>query len=88
MKPTSNRKPRFRQIEGIPTWALYALEYGMDEDATLSDEDRSDLDAFLAGMEARHLRYVAAYTENDGFTPYPLFGLACDTFTGTFEVVA
>ena len=33
--------------DNIPEWALYALEYGMDEDLFITDEDREMVTGFI-----------------------------------------
>ena len=33
--------------DNIPEWALYALEYGMDEDLFITDEDREMVTGFM-----------------------------------------
>ena len=77
--------PLFDEVEGIPNWSLYYLEYG--EDDSLEEDERAMIDEFL---EDNHYRFSSVKDgDEDGyaFDRYPQFGKACDTCTCYFEVL-
>ena len=75
--------PMFDEVEGIPTWALYYLEYG--EDDSLEEVERMMIDEFL---ENNHYRFSSVKDEDDRvFDRCPQFGEPCDTCTCYFEVL-
>ena len=75
--------PEFEEVDGIPTWALYYLEYG--EDDSLTDTEAEDIKEFL---EDNHYRFSSVKDPDDySFDNYPQFGEACNTCTCYFEIV-
>ena len=52
--------------DNIPEWAIFSLEYGIDEELFLSDEDKEMITRFIAE------NFPDGYTRN--LTPIPLSG--------------
>ena len=59
--------------DNIPEWALYALEYGIDEDLFITDENFPKGYVMSVDWES--------YSE---FDRYPAFGKPCKTYKVTF----
>lgn len=70
-------------FNNVPTWALYALEYGTNEAGDLSDEDIQEINNFV-NEHFPHGYIMDVNWESEGFSCYPLFGLACDVVTVDF----
>lgn len=71
---------QFTDFYKIPTWAIYALVYGVDNDDSLSKEDLNDLLNFL---ESENLQYHSLELPKDidsekYFTYSPSFGLGSE----------
>ena len=56
----------------IPEWAIFALEYGIEEELFLTDEDKN---GYTMSVDWE------AYRE---FDAYPAFGKPCKTYEVTF----
>lgn len=70
----------FTDFYRIPTWAIYALVYGVNNDNSLSKEDLTDLLDFL---ESENLQYYSIESPKDidsekYFTYSPAFGLGSE----------
>ena len=57
----------------IPTWSICAIEYG--DYSGLTDEDIQILETFLADLPQAGGCF--SYSEEEYFSRYPSFGLAC-----------
>lgn len=68
----------------IPEWAIYALEYGVNEDQTLNDEERKMVLDFQALFDKGYVMVVN--WDSRGFSAFPEFGLACDTYEVDFYI--
>ena len=64
--------------DNIPEWALYALEYGMDEDLFITDEDREMVTGFITE------NFPVDWESYSEFDRYPAFGKPCKTYKVTF----
>ena len=60
----------------IPEWAIFALEYGIEEELFLTDEDKDLITRFIGENFPNE-----AYRE---FDAYPAFGKPCKTYEVTF----
>ena len=69
-------------IERIPEWAIYALEYGIDECEDLSQEDINQINSFIQKNFPNGYHMVVNWEKYNSFDCYPAFGLA----SGTYEV--
>ena len=60
--------------DNIPEWAIFSLEYGIDEELFLSDEDKKMITRFIAENfpEATPCRWIGSHTRN--LTPILLSG--------------
>lgn len=87
MSKDKQKKIRIETIEGVPTWAIYYLEYG--EDPTLTDDDRKMIDGWVEGLRAEGYRLIAPVGEESRveFDSLPAFGLPCATESYSAEVV-
>lgn len=75
--------PEFEEVDGIPTWAIYYLEYGEDDD--LTDTEIEEIRDFL---EENHYRFSSEKDPDDySFDWHPQFGKPCNTCTCIFEIV-
>ncbi len=77
-------KFRKETYTNIPQWAIYALEYGVDEDGSLNDEERQMILDFQATFDRGYVMEVN--WESLGFSAFPEFGLACDTYEVDFYI--
>ena len=69
----------------IPTWALYALEYGINEDPSLTKEDENLINEFVErNFPNGYCMDIKWNTE--GFSYFPDFGLGSDTVEVDFYV--
>lgn len=74
------KRVKIEEVEGIPSWAIPWFEYGCE--ANLPEEDVDLIKAWM--KENPQLRFMSC-GESEGFNSCPAFGLACDTYTRTFE---
>ncbi len=75
--------PEFEEVDGIPTWAIYYLEYG--DDVGLEDGEQEMIEDFL---RSNHYRFSSVKDPDDfSFDNYPQFGKPCNTCTCYFESV-
>lgn len=68
----------------IPEWAIYALEYGINECSSLSDKEVNLIKDFINEYNIDgYTMYVDMENYND-FDINPLFGLPCKTYKVDF----
>lgn len=73
-----------KQFTDIPEWAIYALEYGIDEDSSLSDEDKTLINEFI---KTNFPKGYSMEVDWDSYTAYcknPRFGSASGTYMINF----
>ena len=70
--------------DNIPEWAIYALEYGVDEANNLNDEDRSQIEEFTERNFPNVYTFSVRWDERNEFDVCPAFGLPCATYTVDF----
>ena len=70
--------------DNIPEWAIYALEYGVNEDGSLSDEDMAQIEEFTERNFPNGYMFSVRWDERNEFNVYPAFGLPCATYTVDF----
>ena len=70
--------------DNIPEWAIYALEYGVDEDGSLNDEDRAQIKEFTEKNCPHGYTFSVRWEERSEFDRCPAFGLPCATYTVDF----
>lgn len=71
-------------FDNIPEWAIYALEYGVDEDGSLNDEDVNQINQFVDENFPNGYLFSVRWDEKTEFDPFPAFGLPCSTYTVDF----
>lgn len=71
--------------DNIPEWALYALEYGVEE-ANLSDEDTILVNTFLQNNLPHGYTMSVNWDQCSEFDRFPAFGLPCKTYEVGFIV--
>lgn len=64
------------EFDHIPTWAIYALEYGVEECQNLTHEDEAQISQFLTNFPNGYYMEVDWESENE-FDTFPDFGLPC-----------
>lgn len=69
--------------DNIPDWAIYALEYGVDE-ANLTDEDIAMVNTFIQNNFPHGYTMSVNWDQYNEFDVFPAFGLACKTYTVDF----
>ena len=70
--------------DNIPEWSIYALEYGVNEDGSLSDEDRTQIEEFTKSNFPNGYTFSVRWNERNEFDIFPAFGLPCATYTVDF----
>lgn len=70
--------------DNIPEWALYALEYGIDEDLFITDEDREMVNGFITENFPKGYVMSVDWESYNEFDRYPAFGKPCKTYKVTF----
>ena len=65
--------------DNIPEWALYALEYGTEEDGGLSEEERSMVERFISGHFPKGYTMSVDWESCNDFDRHPAFGKPCKT---------
>lgn len=71
--------------DNIPEWAIYALEYGVDE-ANLLDQEIAMIKKFLQNNFPYGYTMSVNWEECNEFDVYPAFGLPCKTYVLDFIV--
>lgn len=72
--------------DNIPEWAIYALEYGIEEELFLNEEDKDMIARFIEE------NFPGGYTMNVDwkscreFDSHPAFGKPCKTYRVIFNV--
>lgn len=72
--------------DNIPEWAIFALEYGIEEELFLTDEDLKMISGFIAGNFPNGYTMSVDWEAYREFDRYPAFGKPCKTYTVSFVV--
>ena len=70
--------------DNIPEWAIYALEYGVDEANNLNDEEIAQIEEFTERNFPNGYTFSVRWDERNEFDRFPAFGLPCATYTVDF----
>lgn len=70
--------------DNIPEWAIFSLEYGIDEELFLSDEDKEMITRFIAENFPDGYTMSVDWESYKEFDTNPAFGKACKTYKVTF----
>ena len=65
--------------DNIPEWAIYALEYGTEEDGSLNKEERAMIEKFIGTHFPKGYRMNVDWDACNEFDRYPAFGEPCKT---------
>ncbi len=74
------------EYDNIPEWAIYALEYGVNEDANLNDKDRRLISEFMESNFPDGYTMEVLWDEHTEFNRYPAFGEPCGTYCVNFWI--
>lgn len=69
------------EYDNIPEWAIYALEYGINEDMSLDDEHRTLVSEFIKSNFPKGYTMEIMWNNHTGFDCYPAFGKTCGTYS-------
>lgn len=72
--------------DNIPEWAIFSLEYGIEEELFLTDEDKEMISGFIAGNFPNGYTMSVHWEAYKEFDRYPAFGKPCKTYTVSFVV--
>ena len=70
--------------DNIPEWAVFSLEYGIEEELFLSDEDKGMITRFIAENFPNGYTMSVDWDSFREFDPHPAFGKPCKTYRGSF----
>lgn len=70
--------------DNIPEWAIFALEYGIEEELFLTDEDREMISRFITGNFPNGYTMSVDWESCTEFDSHPAFGKPCKTYTVSF----
>ena len=81
MKETNNTPLVWNNI---PEWAIFALEYGIEEELFLTDEDKDLITRFIGENFPNGYTMSVDWEAYREFDAYPAFGKPCKTYEVTF----
>lgn len=70
--------------DNIPEWAIFALEYGIEEELFITDEDREMISRFTGENFPNGYTMSVDWESCTEFNPHPAFGKPCKTYQVTF----
>ena len=70
--------------DNIPEWAIFALEYGIEEELFLNDEDLKMISDFIAENFPNGYTMSVDWEAYKEFDSHPAFGKPCKTYTVRF----
>lgn len=65
--------------DNIPEWAIYALEYGTEEDGSLNEDERAMIEKFVGTHFPKGYTMSVDWNACNEFDRYPAFGEPCKT---------
>ena len=65
--------------DNIPEWAIFALEYGIEEELFLTDEDLKMISGFITENLPNGYTMSVDWDACNEFDRYPAFGEPCKT---------
>lgn len=78
-----NKKETF-VWDNIPEWAVFSLEYGIEEELFLTDEDKDLIIRFITENFPNGYTMSVDWESYKEFDCYPAFGKPCKTYTVKF----
>ena len=79
-------KNRSKVWENIPSWAIYALEYGIEDPILEADEEEMII-KFLEENFPNGYIMTIDWDSRREFNPFPAFGKPCTTYEVTFNTL-
>ena len=70
--------------DNIPEWAIFSLEYGIEEELFLTDEDKDMITRFIAENFPNGYTMSVDWESYKEFDCCPAFGKPCKTYTVNF----
>ena len=70
--------------DNIPEWAIYSLEYGIEEDLFLTDEDKKLITKFIGENFPNGYAMSVDWESYKEFDRFPAFGKPSKTYTVRF----
>ena len=70
--------------DNIPEWAVFSLEYGIEEELFLSEEDKGMITRFIAENFPNGYTMSVDWDSFREFDPHPAFGKPCKTYRVNF----
>ncbi len=70
--------------DNIPEWAIFSLEYGIEEELFLTDEDKEMITGFIAENFPDGYTMSVDWESYKEFDRCPAFGKPCKTYTVNF----
>ena len=70
--------------DNIPEWAVFSLEYGIEEELFLSEEDKGMINRFIAENFPNGYTMSVDWDSFREFDPHPAFGKPCKTYRVNF----
>ena len=72
--------------DNIPEWAVFSLEYGIEEELFLTEEDKELIKQFIAENFPNGYTMSVNWKSCTEFNPHPAFGKPCKTIQVTFVI--
>ena len=72
--------------DNIPEWAIFALEYGIEEELFLNDEDLKMISGFIAENFPNGYTMNVDWESYKEFDRHPAFGKPCKTYKVCFVI--
>ena len=73
--------------DNIPEWAIFALEYGIEEELFLTDKDLEMINRFTCENFPNGYTMSVDWESYAEFNPCPAFGKPCKTYKVTFCIL-
>lgn len=70
--------------DNIPEWAIFSLEYGIEEELFLTDEDKDLITRFITENFPNGYTMSVDWESYKEFDCYPAFRKPCKTYTVKF----
>ena len=70
--------------DNIPEWAIFSLEYGIEKELFLSDEDKEMITRFIAENFPNGYPMSVDWASFREFDRHPAFGKPCKTYKINF----
>ena len=72
--------------DNIPEWAVFSLEYGIEEELFLTDKDKEMITRFIAENFPNGYTISVDWESYKEFDSHPAFGKPCKTYKVIFVI--